>query len=165
MTVDDKDIRALQSGYDRRKFPTIHGFRSITLDEVKQWAKGETKECDHHVPANSCWRRSDVSGLEHKLWNCDCGDYHIPTCQHFICGACDAMTGGPGIYHINLTPSHVWFLSIDGKARQAKVNGKVRTWKRQPNRVEIPLKYGLYEYATFTTEDIESGRLLAKLED
>ena len=50
--------------------------------------------------------------------------------------------------------SHITFLSIDGTARTAKVNGKVRTWKRDPNRVEIPIKYGLYEYGTFTARDI-----------
>ena len=41
------------------------------------------------------------------------------------------------------------FLCTDGKAREAKVNGKVKTWKRDPFRIEIPLKYGLYK--TFHT--------------
>jgi hypothetical protein len=54
--------------------------------------------------------------------------------------------------------SHVWFRAMDGSARQAKVNGQVRTWKRDPNRVEVPIKYGLYEYGTFYASDI--GRIL-----
>lgn len=57
--------------------------------------------------------------------------------------------------------SHIWFQSTDGTARQCKVNGKVRTWKRDPNRVEVPIKYGLYEYGTFTASDI--GRVLIPL--
>ena len=51
--------------------------------------------------------------------------------------------------------SHIHFKSIDGTARHAKVNGAVRTWKRDPNRVEVPVKYGLYEYGTFYASDLE----------
>lgn len=48
----------------------------------------------------------------------------------------------------------VWFRSLDGSARRAKVNGKPKRWKRQLNRVEIPLKYGMYEYfTTVRTQD------------
>lgn len=54
--------------------------------------------------------------------------------------------------------SHITFLAVNGMARTAKVNGKVRTWKRDPNRIEIPLKYGMYEYTIFTASDI--GRVL-----
>jgi hypothetical protein len=35
------------------------------------------------------------------------------------------------IDHCNAN-SHIWFLSLDGKAKRAKVNGMVRTWKRNP---------------------------------
>lgn len=49
---------------------------------------------------------------------------------------------------------HLWFRALDGSARQCKVNGKVRTWKRDPNRIEVPVKYGLYEYGTFTADDL-----------
>lgn len=54
--------------------------------------------------------------------------------------------------------SHITFLSTDGTARTAKVNGAVRTWKRDANRVEVPVKYGMYEYGTFYASDI--GRIL-----
>src|SRR5690242_15035887 len=50
--------------------------------------------------------------------------------------------------------SHIWFVSTDGTARQAKVNGAVRIWKRDPNRIEVPIKYGMYEYGTFEARDI-----------
>ena len=49
---------------------------------------------------------------------------------------------------------HIWFLTINGDARQAKVNGRVRTWKRDPDRVEIPIKYGMYEYGILTGQDL-----------
>lgn len=52
------------------------------------------------------------------------------------------------------THSHIWFVDVSGKARQCKVNGKVRTWKRDPERIEVPVKYGLREYAVFTAADI-----------
>lgn len=60
---------------------------------------------------------------------------------------------------------HIWFLSNQGDARQAKVNGKVRTWKRDASRVEVPIKYGLYEYGTLEARDLErvlipTGRVL-----
>jgi hypothetical protein len=31
-----------------------------------------------------------------------------------------------------------------------RANGKVQTWKRDPSRVKIPAKYGLYEYFYIT---------------
>ena len=161
MTVDDKDIKALQLGSDRRKYPTIHGFRAITLAEVKRWAIPQEEPCTCDNGRFSVL----VLSIEHAQ--------ALQRIRGLVCVPGETVTldctckleGHPGRRYHDITPSHVWFLSIDGKARQAKVNGKVRTWKRQPNRVEIPLKYGLYEYATFTTEDIESGRLLAKLGD
>lgn len=41
-----------------------------------------------------------------------------------------------------------------GIPRKVKVNGKVRTWKRNPERVQIPYKYGLYEYGYITERDL-----------
>ena len=51
--------------------------------------------------------------------------------------------------------SHIWFRSNDGRAWQCKINGAVRTWKRDAERIEVPVKYGMYEYATFTQYDRE----------
>lgn len=42
--------------------------------------------------------------------------------------------------------THVLFQAVNGKAYRAKVNGAVKTWKRDTARVEVPLKYGLYDY-------------------
>lgn len=52
--------------------------------------------------------------------------------------------------------SHIWFKARDGSARQVKVNGKVKRWKRQPERFELPTKYGLYEYHTFSNSDLSN---------
>jgi len=41
---------------------------------------------------------------------------------------------------------HVLFLDRNNHWINVKVNGKPRTWKRDPLRVEVPLKYGMYEY-------------------
>ena len=40
-------------------------------------------------------------------------------------------------------------VGADGRLRNVKLNGKVRRWKRDAKRIEIPVKYGMYEYATF----------------
>lgn len=44
---------------------------------------------------------------------------------------------------------HCRFKAKDGTVRTVKINGKVHRWKREPMRVEIPVKYGLYECGTF----------------
>lgn len=47
-----------------------------------------------------------------------------------------------------------------GELVKVKVNGKAKTWKRQDARVEIPYKYGLYEYGQLTEDNevfVEKG--------
>ena len=56
------------------------------------------------------------------------------------------------------------FLANDGTCRNVKINGKVRTWKKDPNRVEVPVKYGMYEYHTFSLGEAMS-RLLVLMEE
>lgn len=38
--------------------------------------------------------------------------------------------------------------------RRWYINGKVKTWKRDPSRIEIPVKHGLYVYGTIVTGDL-----------
>lgn len=38
------------------------------------------------------------------------------------------------------------FLDRNGKVRNCTINGKCRTWKRDATRIEVPCKYGLYEF-------------------
>ena len=56
--------------------------------------------------------------------------------------------------------NHIWFVGARGDARRVKVNGRPRTWVRSPDRIEIPVKYGMYEFAIFNERDIAEGKLL-----
>lgn len=59
---------------------------------------------------------------------------------------------------------HVWVLANDGSARRVKINGRTRRWKRDPDRIEVPYKYGMYEYGTFYSRDFgPSGRVLVEI--
>ena len=33
----------------------------------------------------------------------------------------------------------------NGNIGTVKVNGEIKRWKREPDRVEVPVKYGMYE--------------------
>ncbi|MDD4354223.1 MAG: hypothetical protein PHN56_07265 [Candidatus Nanoarchaeia archaeon] len=59
----------------------------------------------------------------------------------------------------NLKPGdiiyHVKNKNSDGTAQRWKVNGKVQTWKKNPNRVKVPLKYGLYRYDYLTENELD----------
>ncbi len=57
------------------------------------------------------------------------------------------------VNHCN-SNSHIQVRDLKGNAHTVKVNGKVRTWKRDPNRIEVLCKYGLYEYFILTARDI-----------
>jgi len=49
-----------------------------------------------------------------------------------------------------LTPGAVVkFLAHDGTARHCRISGRPKVWKTQPERVEVPAKYGLYENTRF----------------
>lgn len=56
---------------------------------------------------------------------------------------------------------HPWTKLNNNKAGQCKVNGKIRTWVRDTERIEVPCKYGMYECYTFTRRDID--RLLIRI--
>jgi len=43
----------------------------------------------------------------------------------------------------------VAFLANDGTVREITINGEVKRWKRDLDRVEISVKYGLYECGRF----------------
>lgn len=44
--------------------------------------------------------------------------------------------------------------NADGSPRRWRVAGKVKTWKRNPDRVEIPVKYGLYTWGRITNANL-----------
>ena len=39
---------------------------------------------------------------------------------------------------------------VDSSGKRWYVNGKVQTWKRNPLRIRVPLKHGLYAYDAMT---------------
>lgn len=49
------------------------------------------------------------------------------------------------------------FRANDGKVRNARRSGKVKTWKTRPHDYRIPVKYGLYESSALVPdpEDVE----------
>jgi hypothetical protein len=112
-------------------------FKILTFADVIKWATPLPTPCD------CC----EATGQLHRE------TYTGP------CGRCN----GTGTATVDLTPSHVWFYTVQKDARQAKVNGRLRTWKRDANRIELPLKYGMYEYFVYTKDDIDSGRLLERI--
>lgn len=48
-----------------------------------------------------------------------------------------------------------WLASSSGDAKQVRRNGNIKRWKRDANRVEIPVKYGLYECLRLTEADLD----------
>jgi len=45
---------------------------------------------------------------------------------------------------------HVEGKNADGTAQRWRVTGKVKTWKRNPEKVKVPLKHGMYDYDYLT---------------
>lgn len=45
--------------------------------------------------------------------------------------------------------------NADGSLCRAKVTGQVRTWKRSPQRVQVPWKHGLYVYGHVTENNLD----------
>ena len=52
------------------------------------------------------------------------------------------------------TLHHTLNVNADGTPQRWKVNGKVKRWKLNPNRIEVPLKHSLYDYDYLTEDDL-----------
>jgi hypothetical protein len=51
--------------------------------------------------------------------------------------------------------------NADGKTcARIRINGKVKLWKRNPNRIEIPYKHGLYDHGYLTENNINQFHLI-----
>lgn len=57
---------------------------------------------------------------------------------------------------------HIGNRNADGSLQKWRVNGKVRTWKTMPEKVEVPLKHGMYAYDYLTEHTLD---LLCLTED
>lgn len=44
---------------------------------------------------------------------------------------------------------------IDNHGRRWYVNGAVKRWKTDPDRIRVPLKHGLYTYGQLTNDDFD----------
>lgn len=53
----------------------------------------------------------------------------------------------------HITQSTVYIKAQCGCFLRTRINGQPKTWKRQPDKVQIPYKYGLYEYGYITERD------------
>ena len=47
---------------------------------------------------------------------------------------------------------------------RVRVNGKTKTWKRDPLRLSLPLKHGMYECTRFDESDIQGHRLWVEVQ-
>ena len=45
--------------------------------------------------------------------------------------------------------------NADGSPQRWRVNGQPKTWKRDPNRIQVPLKHGLYAYGYLTNDYLD----------
>jgi len=61
--------------------------------------------------------------------------------------------------------ARVPFHANDDTARVLTINGQPKTWKRDPGHVEVPIKYGMYVYATLTGHGGYIEWLLVKVVD
>ena len=44
--------------------------------------------------------------------------------------------------------------NADGTPQRWRVNGKVKRWKRDPDKIEIPIKHGLYSFDYLTNAEL-----------
>lgn len=50
----------------------------------------------------------------------------------------------------------------DTAGKKWRVNGKVKTWKRDTSRVQVPVKHGLYRYDYITELSLNEVTLIAR---
>ena len=60
---------------------------------------------------------------------------------------------------------HVKLTNADGTPMRFRVNGMVKTWKRDVNRIRVPLKHGLYDTGYLVNNTFEGGRFELNLDE
>ena len=58
---------------------------------------------------------------------------------------------GDTLHHVSLT-------NKNGTPLRVRVTGEVKTWKRDPDRIRVPLKHGLYDYGELTNGTWEGSK-------
>lgn len=62
--------------------------------------------------------------------------------------------------HIGQTIYHTYNKNADGSPQRWRVNGKLKTWKTQPDRFQLPLKYGLKSGDYLTQDNMMDFRIM-----
>jgi len=57
------------------------------------------------------------------------------------------------------------YMNADGTCQRWRVNGMVKTWKRDANRFEIPLKHGLRTYGYLNQDNMGAFHLAEECEN
>ena len=55
-------------------------------------------------------------------------------------------------------------LNADGTKVRHRVNGQPKTWKRDPDRIKVSLKHGLYDYGELTNGTWEGNQYTLNLD-
>jgi hypothetical protein len=53
------------------------------------------------------------------------------------------------------------YFNSNGSCQNWKINGKVKLWKTDPNRIEIPIKRGLREFYYITQDNLHEFHMPA----
>lgn len=54
----------------------------------------------------------------------------------------------------------IGYYYANGEAAHVRINGQVKTWKREPNRIKIPFKYGIYDHGYITEDNLNKFTLV-----
>ena len=57
----------------------------------------------------------------------------------------------------NDTLEHVKLTNADGTPMRFRISGAVKTWKRDLERIKVPLKHGLYDNGYLVNDTFEGG--------
>jgi hypothetical protein len=49
---------------------------------------------------------------------------------------------------------HKTHKNADGTAQRWRVSGKVQIWKKDPSRIRVPVKHGLYAHDAITADEL-----------
>ena len=58
---------------------------------------------------------------------------------------------------------HKTLKNKNGSPMRFRVSGNVQTWKRDKNRIRVPLKHGLYDYGCLVNDTIETGGFIVDI--
>jgi hypothetical protein len=67
--------------------------------------------------------------------------------RHITLNQAKKLRVGQTLYHLK-------HKNADGTAQRWRVNGKVKTWKTKPHKVQVPIKHGMYAYDYLTEHDL-----------